>query len=92
MRGFAFACCACAVVASAVGESDVHSDAFLASVSRRGMAPMPSGGESGEYARQTQSPMVWLNLRKSDFGSELLRRNVQHQKYLSQMQIGDIDA
>ena len=79
-------------MASAVGESDVNSDAFLASVSRRGVAPMPSGGESGEYARQTQSPMVWLNLRKSDFGSELLRRNAQHEKYLPQMRIGDLDA
>ena len=92
MRGFAFACCACAVVASAVGESDVHSDAFLASVSRRGMAPMPSGGESGEYARQTQSPMVWLNLRKSDLGSELSQRNAHYQKYASQMRSGDLDA
>ena len=92
MRGFAFACCACAVVAAAVGESDVHSDEFLASVSRRGMALMPSGGESGEYARQTQSPMVWLNLRKSDLGSELLRGNARHQKYASQMRSRDLDA
>ena len=92
MRGFAFACCACAVVASAVGESDVHSDAFLASASRRGMAPMPTGEESGEYARQTQSPMVWLNLRKSDLGLELSRRNAQHQKYVSEARSGGLDA
>ena len=92
MRGFAFACCACAVVAVAVGESDVQSDAFLSSVSRRGIALMPSGGESGEYARQTQSPMVWLNLRKSDLGLELSRRNAQHQKYVSEARSGGLDA
>ena len=92
MRGVVFACCACAVAASVAGDFDQRSGAFLASLSRSDGASAPSGDATGEYARQTQSPMVWLNLRKSDFGSELLRRNVQHQKYLSQMQIGDIDA
>ena len=92
MRGVVFASCACAVVAAALGELDGHSDAFLTSFSRRDIASMPSGGDTGEYARQTQSPMVWLNLRKSDLGSELLRDNARHQKYVSQMRSRDLDA
>ena len=92
MRGVAFASCACAVVAAALGELDGHSDAPLTSFSRRDTASMPSGGETGEYARQTQSPMVWLNLRKSDLASELLRGNARHQKYASQMRSRDLDA
>ena len=92
MRGVAFAACACVFAAAAVAEEGGYSGAFLASVSRHGMAAMPGNGETGEYARQTQSPMVWLNLRKSDLGSELSRRNAQHQKYVSEARSGGVDA
>ena len=92
MRGVAFAACACVFAAAAVAEEGGYSGAFLASVSRHGMAAMPGGGETGEYARQTQSPMVWLNLRKSDLDSELTRRSAQRKTYASQMGILDFDA
>ena len=92
MRGVVFACCACAVAASVAGDFDQRSGAFLASLSRSDGASAPSGDATGEYARQTQSPMVWLNLRKSDLDAELVRRSAQRKTYASQMRSGDFDA
>ena len=91
MRGVAFACCVCAVAAGAVGEFGGHSGAFLASSSQSDVASAPSGGATGEYARLTQSPMVWLNLHKSDLDSELMRRSAQRKTYSLQMRRGELD-
>ena len=92
MRGVAFAFCACAVAAGAAGEFDQRAGSFLASFSRSDVASAPSGDATGEYARQTQSPMVWLNLRKSVLDSELTRRSAQRKTYASQMGFSDFDA
>ena len=66
MRLFASLYFAFAVAAkSPVGDFDGDSGRFLASLSRHGVATSSASGGVGEYERETQSPMVWLNLRKS---------------------------
>ena len=73
MRVFAYLCFACTVAAKApVGDFDGEPGRFLASVTRHNVASSLAGGEVGEYERETQSPMVWLNLRKSNLGVKAL--------------------
>ena len=74
MRGFAFMCCACVAVASFVRDVDGRSGAFLASLSGHRASSNAQGGVEGEYGRETQSPMVWLNLRKSNLDVEALSK------------------
>ena len=79
MRVFAYLCFACAVAAKApVGDFDGESVRFLASKSPRSAASSLAGGEVGEYERETQSPMVWLNLRKSNLGVKSLWPSIGH--------------
>ena len=83
MRGFAFMCCACVAVASFVRDVDGRSGAFLASLSGHRASSSAQGGVEGEYARETQSPMVWLNLRKSNLDAEALSKGLDYHNYAS---------
>ena len=83
MRGFAFMCCACVAVASSVGDVDGRSGAFLASLSGHRASSSAQGGVEGEYGRETQSPMVWLNLRKSNLDVEALSKGIDYHNYAS---------
>ena len=83
MRGFAFMCGACVAVASFVGDVDGRSGAFLASLSGHRASSSAQGEVGGEYGRETQSPMVWLNLRKSNLDVEALSKGLDYHNYAS---------
>ena len=83
MRNFVFMCCACAAVASSVGDVDGRYGTFLASLSGRRVSSNARGGVEGEYGRETHSPTVWLNLRKSNLDVEALSKGIGTQNYAS---------
>ena len=83
MRVFAFVRGACAVVAYPMGGTDAQSAGFLASLSRQRALASSMDGGAGEYGRETQSPMVWLNLRKSDLDAKLSGTGGLYEDYAS---------
>ena len=91
MRLFPFLCLSCAAAANAdLGGFERQSGKFLASLSRHGGASR--SGEAGlDYARETQSPMVWLNLHKSNLDSKLSSAGVSYEDYASK-RLGELHS
>ena len=89
MRVLAFLCFSCACAAKAyVGDSEGQTGRFLAASSREGVAASSGGEGDTEYARETQSPMVWLNLHKSKLNLKSSWPSAAYEDYVSQ-RLGD---
>ena len=82
---FAFLCFSCAVAAKAgLGDFDDQSGSFLALSSRHGVTSNSRDEAGTEYERETQSPMVWLNLHKSSLNAKSSWPSVAYEDYASQ--------
>lgn len=85
MRSLVFLCfCRIAAANAEVGSFDGESAKFLASLSRHDVAPSSGDVVGADYARETQAPMVWLNLHKSNLNAALSSPNVAYEDYASQ--------
>ena len=85
MRVLSFLCFSCAAATYAdLGGVEGQSDKFLASLSRRGAASSSDDVVGTDYARETQSPMVWLNLHKSNLNSKFSSPSLAYEDYASQ--------
>ena len=81
MHVFAFVYCACVAVASPMADFHGPSVGFLASLSRERTPYSWTGGREGEYDRETQSLMVWLNLHKSSVDTKLWRKGMGYENH-----------
>ena len=85
MRSLAFLCLCCVAAADAgLGGFEGQSGKFLASLSRHGVASSSGDAVGAEYARETQAPMVWLNLHKSNLNTAFSSPSVAYEDYAFQ--------
>ena len=92
MRLFAFLyfSCAAATVADR-GAFEGQSGKFLAFLSRHGVGSNSGEAVGSDYERETQSPMVWLNLHKSNLDSKFSSPSVAYEDYASQ-RLGELHS
>ena len=89
MRVLAFLLFSCACAAKVeIGDAEGQTGRFLAASSRLGVSGSSGSEADTEYARETQSPMVWLNLHKSSLNLKSSLPGVAYDDYLSQ-RLGD---
>ena len=85
MRSLVFLCVCCVAAADAdLSGFERQPGQFLASLARHGVASSSGGAAGEEYERETQAPMVWLNLHKSNLNAALLSPTVAYEDYASQ--------
>ena len=85
MRVLGFVCFSCFHAAKAdLGASEGAPGRFLAPLSRHDVSSSLSDDAGADYARETQSPMVWLNLHKSHLNGEYSWPSMAHEDYASQ--------
>ena len=85
MRSLAFLClCRIAAADANLGGSEGPSVRFLAPLSRHGVVSSSGDAVGAEYERETQAPMVWLNLHKSNLNAAFSSPSVAYEDYASQ--------
>ena len=81
--GVAFFSCGLAANADR-GNLEESPGRFLAPLARHDVSSRLNDDAGEEYARETQSPMVWLNLHKSNLNGEYSWPSVSYEDYASQ--------